>query len=124
MNVDRTLDHARVAYGRGMWGEAYASLMRADRNSLEAEDLERLAMTAYLVGRDAESAEAWARAHQAFLEGGDVPCAVRCAFWLGYGLLHKGERARGGRNYERLVRVKQKYDPDNLFRVNRNVRPE
>ena len=28
-----------------------------------------------------------------------------------------------GKNYERLQRVKAAYDPDNLFRVNRNIRP-
>jgi FAD/FMN-containing dehydrogenase len=28
-----------------------------------------------------------------------------------------------GKNYERLQRVKAEYDPDNLFRVNRNIRP-
>lgn len=28
-----------------------------------------------------------------------------------------------GRNYDRLRRVKQAYDPDNLFRVNRNIPP-
>jgi FAD/FMN-containing dehydrogenase len=26
-------------------------------------------------------------------------------------------------NYERLQQVKAKYDPDNLFRVNRNIHP-
>jgi FAD/FMN-containing dehydrogenase len=28
-----------------------------------------------------------------------------------------------GKNYERLRRVKAAYDPDNLFRVNRNIPP-
>jgi FAD/FMN-containing dehydrogenase len=32
-------------------------------------------------------------------------------------------RATYGNNYERLVRIKQTYDPENLFRVNRNIRP-
>jgi hypothetical protein len=27
-------------------------------------------------------------------------------------------------NYERLSKIKKKYDPDNLFRVNQNILPE
>ncbi len=32
-------------------------------------------------------------------------------------------RATYGANYDRLLEVKRRYDPGNLLRVNRNVRP-
>ena len=32
-------------------------------------------------------------------------------------------RAAYGSNYDRLVTIKKKYDPENLFRVNQNIRP-
>jgi FAD/FMN-containing dehydrogenase len=33
-------------------------------------------------------------------------------------------RAAYGDNFDRLVEIKQRYDPDNLFRSNRNIRPQ
>ncbi len=32
--------------------------------------------------------------------------------------------AYGNGNYERLVDVKTKYDPENFFRLNQNIRPK
>jgi FAD/FMN-containing dehydrogenase len=28
-----------------------------------------------------------------------------------------------GGNYDRLAKIKKKYDPDNFFRVNQNIKP-
>jgi hypothetical protein len=35
------------------------------------------------------------------------------------------DRVRGmyGSNYDRLAKIKAKYDPDNVFRVNQNIKP-
>jgi ATP/maltotriose-dependent transcriptional regulator MalT len=91
------LARGREAFGRQAWGDTYAHLSAAAHEApLEVEDLERLAAAAYLVGRDGESADQWARAHRECLRLGDAARAARCAFWLGLGLLLRGEVARGG----------------------------
>ncbi|MEA2843492.1 MAG: hypothetical protein QOJ69_1163, partial [Actinomycetota bacterium] len=79
------------------WADVYAELSAADDAApLAVGDLERLAMAAYLVGRDSECADVWARAHDESVRAGDPARAARCAFWLGMGLVMKGELARGG----------------------------
>jgi tetratricopeptide (TPR) repeat protein len=104
-SIDR-VERGREAYARQHWSEACEHLLAAANEApLHAKDLERLATAAYLIGRDEESAEAWARAHQAFLGRGELPRAVRCAFWLAFGLLHRGERARGGGWLARARRI-------------------
>jgi FAD/FMN-containing dehydrogenase len=37
---------------------------------------------------------------------------------------HAWIRAAFGANYERLARIKAKYDPDNFFHHNQNIRPQ
>jgi DNA-binding CsgD family transcriptional regulator len=97
MTVVDSIERGRALFARQAWGEAYAQLTAADREAtLDPEDLERLAIAAHLVGRDAESTDVWARAHHAFLGRGAAPAAARCAFWLGFTSLIQGEEAQSG----------------------------
>jgi DNA-binding CsgD family transcriptional regulator len=97
MTAADELDRGRESFGQQAWRDAFALLSAADRESpLEAEDLERLAWAAFLIGRDDDGADAGARAHHAFLRRGSVERAVRGAFWLAFSFLNRGEVARGG----------------------------
>jgi DNA-binding CsgD family transcriptional regulator len=97
MTTTGALDRARDTYGRHDWAAADAQLAALDRGSpLAPADLERLAMAAFLVGRDDAAADAWARAFQGWLGASEAARAARCAFWLGLKLLHRGELARSG----------------------------
>ena len=106
MATDATVDRAREAFGRSAWGEAYTLWAEADRDqALVPDDLSGWATAAYLVGHDAEADDLWARAHEECLDRGDAAQAARCAFWLGLGLVLRGETARGGAWIGRAHRV-------------------
>lgn len=91
------LDQGRDAFARKAWGEAYAQLQSAGREApLPPEDLERLAMAAHLLGRDGESGDLLAQAHNEFLKRGEIERAARVAIWLSFSLQTKGELAQGG----------------------------
>jgi DNA-binding NarL/FixJ family response regulator len=97
MTTAETLHRGRESFGRRAWADAFDKLSAADRETpLAPEDLELLAMAAYLVGRDVDRDEVLARAHQEWLRLGSAERAARCAFWLAFGLLNRGELARGG----------------------------
>jgi len=97
MTTTNALDRGRGAFARRAWADAYSELSAADHEApLSPEDLERLAVAAYLAGRDDDGAGISARAYHELLHLGDAPRAARCAFWLGFTLLHRGELARGG----------------------------
>jgi DNA-binding CsgD family transcriptional regulator len=113
MTTAGTFHQGRESFRRQAWADAYAQLAAADRESaLEPEDLERLAMAACLVGRDAECLDLWARAHQAFLGRGEAARAARCAFWLAFNLLDSGGLARGGGWLARAQRLLEDYRQD------------
>jgi DNA-binding CsgD family transcriptional regulator len=115
--VADALDRGRGFFGRNAWADAFAELSAADREAaLALEDLERLAVAAYLVGADCESDDAWLRAHHECLRLGDVVRAARCAGWLAQGLLLRGEMARGGGWLARAQRLLDEARDDGVGR--------
>jgi DNA-binding CsgD family transcriptional regulator len=87
-------ERARKAFEQKSWAESYRLFQAADLEvPLQAEDVERLATAAYLVGRDDESERFWERAHQILLERGDGEGAARTACWLAVGLHLRGAMA-------------------------------
>lgn len=113
MDRAELIRRGRGAFGRKAWREAVDLLALAERHGpLGADDLERLATAANLTGADETSADAWTRAHQQRLAGGDVARAVRCAFWLGFGLVKRGDQARGSGWFARARRLLEERDDD------------
>jgi len=97
---------AREAFNKQAWRRAYDELSAAAVDEpLEVDDLERLASAAYLAGLSDESRAAWISAHEKCAHVGDVARAVRCAFWLAFGLLNAGDLARGGGWVDRAQRL-------------------
>jgi ATP/maltotriose-dependent transcriptional regulator MalT len=85
------LEAARALFDRRAWGDARAAFVAADADApLSAEDLERLAVSAYMLAFDDEYLTVLERAHRAHLEAGDTVHAVRCAFWIGLSLMTHG----------------------------------
>jgi len=101
-------ERGRRAFERRAWGEAFVDLSAAHQEGqLDVEDLERLALAAYMVGRDEACEEAWIAAHHEWLRRGDAERAACCAFWQALGLFFRGDLApatgwvaRGGRLLE------------------------
>jgi ATP/maltotriose-dependent transcriptional regulator MalT len=87
----------RESYTRRAWSEAYEQLAGADEaKPLATEDLELLATTAFMLGRDDEYLALLERAHHAHLEAGEPLPAVRNAIWIGLTLFTRGEVGPGG----------------------------
>jgi ATP/maltotriose-dependent transcriptional regulator MalT len=91
------LQRDREAFARQAWAEAFAELTAADEASpLEPEDLQRLATVARLIGRDDDGDAFGARAHNGYVDRGELTRAASCAFWLGMNLFVRGEMALAG----------------------------
>ncbi len=107
------LKQGRASYRRRAWGDAYRYLSRADQKTrLGAEDLELLALSAYMIGLDDEYLRTLERAHQAYLDAGERVRAIRCGFWLGMRLFFRGEMGRATGWFARAQRLLERKKQD------------
>ena len=88
------LRRGRELFAQKAWADAHDALLGADaREPLGIEDQWRLAWSASLAGRDAQSFEALERVYQGQVEA-EPRVAFRAAFWLGFRLVHLKESSR------------------------------
>jgi DNA-binding CsgD family transcriptional regulator len=96
MTAVDAVERARALCAQGAWSAAHEALSGADSAApLQVEDLELLATSAYMLGRDDEYSQHLGRVHQLYLDAGDPLRAARAAFWNGMDLMMRGETGRG-----------------------------
>ena len=88
------IDDARAACDTYRWGDAFRLLADVDLETLDVDDLDRLATSAYLTGHDEEGFTYWVRAHQMCINDGAVHRAAYFGMRLGQGLGFKGDLGR------------------------------
>jgi DNA-binding CsgD family transcriptional regulator/tetratricopeptide (TPR) repeat protein len=83
---------------------------------LDPRDVESLATSAYMLGREQEFRELLERAYRGHLDARDPLAAFRCAFWIGVTLASHGERGQAGGWLGRAERLLEREGSDCLER--------
>ncbi|MGY4766663.1 LuxR C-terminal-related transcriptional regulator [Kribbella sp. CWNU-51] len=88
------------------WPAEYAALTAAGRRApLQPAELDRLAVAAFVLGRDDEVVRYREQAYDGHLAEGEVEQAIRSAFWLGFHLQQRGDLARAAGWQARIMRL-------------------
>ena len=88
------VDESRPAPPGATWHDAFERLSTAlGEDDPEADDLEQLALAAYMIGRDDVCEHAWMAAHRAWLSRGRPARAAGCALRHAIGLFFRGDLA-------------------------------
>ncbi len=96
----------RSAYAERAWQDAFDALSEARASGpLGADDLERLALAAALVGREDTAIDVFEELHRVLLDAGEPKRAVRAGFWAAMRSLSLGDVARGSGWLARLARM-------------------
>jgi DNA-binding CsgD family transcriptional regulator len=100
------IQEGREAAARRAWRRAFRAFAKADRaGTLGAQDLERLAVAAYMLGRNDDHLECMRRAHLAHRAARDEARAARCAFWTGMNLAMRGRATQAAGWFARAQRL-------------------
>lgn len=111
----RELERGRAAHEREQWSAATTALDAADRDApLAAEDLERLATSEYMLGREGAYLGTMERAYHAHLAEDRPLAAVRCAFWISVNETGQGRVGPGGGWLGRAQRLLDEAENDDL----------
>ena len=94
MDVRSGIERGRELCAERAWGPAFASLSVIDPVLLSAEDLELLAVSAFMLGRDDAYVDAWELAYHSHLRVEDAARAALCTWWIGDYLRFRGDSAR------------------------------
>jgi DNA-binding NarL/FixJ family response regulator len=116
MGIVDALEQGRACFERQAWRDAHERLSAAATETrLDPEDLDRLAASAFMIGRETECVELRERAYHEFHERGDIELAARCAFRLGFELLTRGGMAQGSGWLSRARRLLVDADIDSVI---------
>ncbi len=100
------LREGREAFEQRAWKRAHEAFSSAHRaGPLEPDDLWRLALASYLIGREDEFIRVLEEAYRAHVSAGESRDAARCAFWLGFHLATCGEMAQASGWFGRAGRL-------------------
>lgn len=106
MTEPNAIEQGREALARRAWARAFRVFKKADRaRSLGPQDLERLAVAAYMLGRNDDHFECMKRAHRAHQDARNLPRAARSAFWAGINLAVRGRASHAAGWFGRAQRL-------------------
>jgi len=93
--MSEDLQNSRACYDRGAWDEAFEALRLADQAApLACDDLQRLGISAYLIGDEREFERCFERLYHTQLAQERPADAARTTFWLGLTMLFRGDVAQ------------------------------
>ena len=73
---------------------AYRDLTARALHDLSGSEVERLAVSSYLIGDDARCAAMWEEGHRRQVAANDPAGAAMCSFWLAFSMMMRGQMAQ------------------------------